>query len=76
MKLDACIKVLTVQRDVDVVEADVHAQFGNDLLSGEGPVGARDLLFGRVPLRAVAAHCSSKARLVSIIAFFDAAIAY
>lgn len=37
-------------------ESNVDAQIRHNLLGREGPVGARDLLFGCVPFGAVAAH--------------------
>lgn len=49
--------MLTAEADVDVPKSDVNAEIGHNLLRREGPIGARDLLFGRVPLGAIVTHC-------------------
>lgn len=48
--------ILTAKRDVDVVEADVNSQIGDDFLRRECPVGAGDLFARRMPFRSEASH--------------------
>ena len=57
---------LTAETDVDVAESDVDAKVGDNLLRREGPVGAGDLLLGRVPFRAVASNCPAKKKRIFI----------
>ena len=38
-------------------KSDVNAKIGHNLLRREGPIGARNLLFGRVPFGTIVTHC-------------------
>jgi len=49
-------KWLTAKSDIDVIESNVDAQFGDYFLVGEGAVTARDLPFPGVPSASVAGN--------------------
>lgn len=38
-------------------KSDMNAKIGHNLLRREGPIGARNLLFGRVPFGTIVTHC-------------------
>ena len=58
------VGLLTVHRDVDVVEADVGAEAGLHALRREGAVERVDLHRARLPVRAGGANCRQKREAV------------